>query len=147
LEVTIIIAATNTQPRLSVTIFFEPGVHVRKEGNEELYNLQVADTQFLGLSGGGGHTYDQDPPAVHQNVPNTQRKETLRIKLVSHGHICHGPDALAAIRARLPPGSADARMLAAMTSTQGTSASAFRAWFYCRVPTPMIQNFAQSVMF
>jgi hypothetical protein len=147
LEVTVTMAATNTNPRVTVTIFFEPGVHVRKEDDEELYNLQVADTQFLGLSGGGGHIYDQDPPAVHQNVPNAQRKETLRIKLVSHGHVCHDPDGLAAIRARLPPVSADGRMIAAMTSTRGTSASAFRAWFYCRVPTPMIQNFTQSVLF
>ncbi len=147
LEVNVTIAATNTQSRINVTICFEPGVHVGREDEEEYYNLNVADAQFLGLSGGAGHMYDHDPPAVHQGIPNAQRKQTLRIKLVCHGHVCHDPHGLAAIRARLPAGSADARVFAAMTSTRGTSATAFRAWIYCRVPTPVLQNFKDSVLF
>ncbi|ERF68842.1 hypothetical protein EPUS_04494 [Endocarpon pusillum Z07020] len=147
LEVTVTIAAANNQPQVSVTIILEPGVHAGREGSEEYYNLHLGDTQFLGLSGGGGHMYDHDPAAVHLGVPSAQRKETLRIKLVSHGHVCHDPEGLAAIRARLPPGSNDARLLDAMTSARGMAATGFHAWFYCRVPTAQLQIFTNSVLF
>lgn len=61
LEVTINIAAANNQPGVSVTIFLEPGVHAGRQGSDEYYNLHLGETQFLGLSGGGGHMYDHDP--------------------------------------------------------------------------------------
>jgi hypothetical protein len=135
LEVNITMAVTKTEPRISVTTCLEPGVHAGREGDEHHYNLYLVDTQFLGLSGGGGHLYDHDPQGVHAGVPTPLKKETLRIKLTSHGHVCHDLNGLAAIQARLPRGSADAQMLDAMTSTRGTNETVFLAWFYCRVPT------------
>lgn len=147
LEVTATIAAANNQPQISATIILEPGVHAGREASGEYYNLHLGETQFLGLSGGGGHMYDHDPAAIHLGVPITQKRETLRIKLVSHGHVCHDPEGLAAIRARLPAGSNDARILDAMTSARGTAATGFHAWFYCRVPTAQLQIFTNSVLF
>lgn len=146
LEVNITMMATNTQPQMSVTICLEPGVQAGREGDDNHYNLHIANTQFLGLSGGGGHMYDHDPQPVHAGVPNTLRKETLRIKLTSHGHVCHDPDGLAAIRARLPGGSTDARLLDAMTSSRGTNETVYYAWFYCRVPAATHQAFTNTVL-
>lgn len=147
LEVNVTIAGTNTQPRISVTIFLEPGVHAGRDGVEQYYNLHLGETQFLGLPGGGGHMYHNDPQPVHLGVAVAQKRQTLRIKLISYGHVCHDPDGLAAIRVRLPPGSADIQVLDAMTSARGTSATAFRAWFYCRVPAPVLQIFTTNVLF
>ena len=147
LEVNVTIAAAHSHPRISITICLEPGVHAGREGDNHHYNLHVADTQFLGFAGGGGHMYDHDPPAVHVGVPTALKKETLRIKLTSHGYVCHNPDGLAAIRARLPAGSADAQVLDAMTSTRGTSDTAFNAWFYCRVPMQVRQNFINTALY
>jgi hypothetical protein len=134
------------QPQISVTILLEPGVHAGRERDTDYFNLNFEDAQFLGLPGGGGRMYDHDPPAIHVGVPTPLRKETLRIKLTSYGYVCHDPDGLDAVRARLPPASADGQFLAALTSTRGTPATAFHAWFYCRVPTPILQNFKDSVI-
>lgn len=142
IEITIAAPAISvSEPAITVTLAYEPGVLVPYPGEENRYNLSRFEAQWLGGSGGGGHMYDHDPMAI-RNSQLDDKKRTIRVQATIHGVVPSNPATLRLLRERFGiVGSPHDRLLALLTSSD------FTGKFYFRVPDMLaIQMFNDDVL-
>lgn len=121
-------AINNTAPALSVTICYEPGVHAGISAEEDWYNLNTFQAQWLGASGGGGRMYRADPSVIG-NSPLDVKKQTLRVQITAHGFVPSDPAVLKQLQRRFSTaGNPHARVLDRLTSSD------FTGKFYFTIP-------------
>jgi hypothetical protein len=119
-ELVVSLDQQGSQP-LRAILWFEAGVFVERAATREaneLYHLQqLHELRFLGGSGGGGHSYAHDPPAVgnpsgfagHPLI--RRRQHTIRVVMTSNGFVANDPEILNNIKTRLPGNSLELRLL------------------------------------
>jgi hypothetical protein len=136
-------AMTAAAPAITVTLWYEPGVRAgtTATSHEERYHLTRFSAEWLGKSGGGGHMYDHDPDVIGSSTIAI-KKQTLRMKITTHGYVSSDPVALRQLRQRFStPGNPHGRLLAMLTS------SSFTAKLYLTVPdAAAIQPFNDDVL-